>query len=165
MIVSHKSIAMLLLSRQVVVFSIWEEASWGLTSLLPPPNLLPRNAFSDYKVIFLETVIITNLCSFALWIAGTHPKYLLGTPSATLLAWPLLWWASWGTSAKQCCFFSSHKCSISSTHCLNSSMSFLVPAIGCQGNVLEWPIMVPEMVVFVSNSSWETRTGVGWYSF
>uniref|UniRef100_A0A8B9V8W2 UDP-N-acetylglucosamine--dolichyl-phosphate N-acetylglucosaminephosphotransferase n=1 Tax=Anas zonorhyncha TaxID=75864 RepID=A0A8B9V8W2_9AVES len=41
------------------------------------------------------------------------------------------------TLAKQCCFFSSRKCSTSSTHCLNSSMSFLVPVTGCQGNVLE----------------------------
>lgn len=155
---------MLLLSRWGVIFSTWEEASWGLTFLLPP-NLPPRNAFSDYKVIFLETVIITNLCSFALRTAGTHPKCLLGTLSATLLAWPLLWWASWGTSAKQCCFFSSRKCSTSSTHCLNSSMSFLVPVTGCQGNVLEWPIAVLEMVSFVSHSSWETRAGVGWSFF
>jgi len=86
---------------------------------------------------------MTDLFSFALWTAGTHPKCLLGTPSVTLLAWPLLWWGSWATSAKQCSFFLFHKCLTSSTHCLNSSTLFLVPATDCQGNVPEWPIMVP----------------------
>lgn len=96
-----------------------------------------------YEVIILATLIMTDLFSFALWIAGIHPKCLLGTPSVTLLAWPLLWWGSWATSAKQCSFFSSHKCLTSSTHCLNSSTLFLVPATDCQGNVPEWPITVP----------------------
>lgn len=66
--------------------------------------------------------------------SGIPHLCLLETRSATSPGWPLPWSAFWDTSAKRCFSSSFLKWWTSSTHCLSSYTSSLVPDIGSPGN-------------------------------
>lgn len=84
-----------------------------------------------------KTVVVIRLYSrykSVCWVAGTLHLCSWETLSAILLGWRSLWSASWGTSARWCCYSSSLKWSTLSTPSPSFFISSPAPDTGSPGN-------------------------------